>query len=392
MTMRTIEEVRWRVKVTWDRQWTHWLGDAGGDWPKTYSLDPPTEKEVQANWAGFSRWVESWRIKPDGGEVQFDTRSWSTMGMQQIPTRISFLNPVELAAFLGWQVRERYLQVEARWRDCVATWPDLADTLRSLAAAISLLEKPDYQRLIAVVDWLSEHLDSGLFLRQLPIAGVDTKWAENHAGVITKLLGVRFGRTGSLHEVAGLKVDLPRRRIRLLDQSQRSMVGGLSDLSIRLDELAKLELPVRLALVVENQQTALACQELPGTIVLMGGGFSVTELGAIPWLVRIPILYWGDIDTAGFAILNALRKHHPHTESCLMDDDTLMRYQDLWSLEPIQATGNLDALTPAEAAVRENLLTLGFKKDGPGPRLEQERIPWPDAWSFVKAKAASMLG
>lgn len=386
--MRTIDEVRRRVKVTWDRQWIHWLGGAG-DWPKTYPLDPPTEKEAQANWVAFSRWVESWRIKPDAGEVQFDTRSWSTMGMQQIPTRLSFLDPVKMAAFLGLQVRERYLQAEARWQDCTATWPDLADTLRTVAAAISSLEKPDYQRLIAVVDWLSKHLDSGLFLRQLPIAGVDTKWVENHAGVIAKLLSVRFGRVGSLHEVAGLKVDLPRRRIRLLDQSLRFRVGGLSDLSIRLDELAKLELPVRLALVVENQQTALACQELPGTIILMGGGFSVTELSAIPWLAQIPILYWGDIDTAGFAILSALRKHHPHTESCLMDNDTLMCYRDLWSSEPVQTKGSLDMLTPAEGAVWENLLSI--RKDGLGVRLEQERIPWPSAWAVVEGKAESML-
>lgn len=391
MTMRTIDEIRRRVEVTWNRQWIHWLGDAG-DWPKTYSLDPPTEKKAQANWPVFSRWIESWQIKPDGGEIQFDSRSWSTMGTQRVPARLSFSTPLDLATFLGWQAREKYLQAEARWQDRATAWPDLAATLRPLAAAISILDEPDYQRLTTVVDWLSKHLDSRLFLRQLPIAGVDTKWIENHTGVITKLLGARFGRTGSLHEVAGLKVDLPRRRIRLLDQNLRSMVGGLSDLSIRLDELAELKLPVQLALVIENQQTALACQDLPSTIVLMGGGFSVTELGAIPWLAQIPILYWGDIDTAGFAILNALRKHHPHTESCLMDEATLMRYQDLWSSEPVQTTGTLDALTPAEAVVRENLLSMVLKMHSSGTRLEQERIPWPDAWTVVKAKAESMLG
>ena len=140
-------------------------------------------------------------------------------------------------------------------------------------------------------------------------------------------------------------------------------------------------------MVVENLQTALAFEDLPGTLLVMGGGFSVTELGQIPWMVNLPILYWGDIDTSGLAILNALRNHHPQTASVLMDEETFLTFATLWTEEPLQNRGALDALTPPELAMRQRLLDHPLMDGQPSSRLEQERIPWDFAWKVVTQKA-----
>lgn len=387
--MRTPDQVRERIATTWRRQWTEWLG-GGGDWPKVFALDPPTERGAQQRWAEFVAWVKSWAPSPLGGQVTTVSRNWSTMGQQQVPTHLSFASAPELAAAVSRDAQNLFEAADRRWRERAAAWPDLAETLRGLAEWMAKLSEPDFTRFIAVVDWLSANRDSGLYVRQLPIAGMDSKWVERHAGPLARLLSQRFECTGALPVVAGLAVDAPCRRVRILDPELRSMVAGLSDLTVRLGELATLPLPVRLALVVENQQTALACQDLPGTVVLMGGGFSVTELGRVPWLERVPILYWGDIDTAGLAILAALRCYHPHTVACLMDEATLRAHRELWSEENNPVHVVAAGLHPDEATLHRDLLegsTYGRK----GVRLEQERLPWPEAWRTVEFAASEIL-
>lgn len=380
--MRTPDYIRQRVRTTWASQWTSWLGD-GGTWPKPFSLDPPTQQTARVNYRGFQAWLEMWRYVPAGSDVRRKTRNWSELGQQEIPIEISFASADDLATFLGINERVLFRTAQKRWAMLSAAWPDLAEPLRGQIEWIVRLPEEDYRRFIAVVNWFSTNPNSELYLRQLPIPGVDTKWIERHAGPIGRLLSVRTGRVGAFHHVAGLKVDGPSRRIRLLDEDLRSRVGGIGDLTVPLSDLAKLDLPFRTAVVVENLQTMLAFEDLPGTVVIMGGGFSVTELGTLPWLSRIPLLYWGDIDTAGFEILNALRKQHPHAKSLLMDEATFHRYEDLRTADPSPSQRTLDALTPAELQLYGQLHAI---PDGTKNRLEQERIPWPEAWAATQHK------
>jgi hypothetical protein len=96
------------------------------------------------------------------------------------------------------------------------------------------------------------------------------------------------------------------------------------------------------------------------------------------------ILYWGDIDTHGFAILSRARSCFPHLKSMMMDEATLLRHRDLDLCveEPMQhGAQSLPNLTMEELAVYRNLQQQiwGFRL-----RLEQERISWPEAWGVVK--------
>lgn len=208
--MRTVEQTRQRVLVAWNRQWTSWLGGAG-EWPKAFPLDSPTQKTAQGNWNAYNRWVKSWFDELRGnamlsGELLSVDKAWSTMGKQEVPTHVSFANPHQLASFLGPSYADLYLRTEARWRECAKNWPDLLSTLRTQAEWMAGLSTTDYQRCVAVVDWLSVNLDRGMYLRQLPISGLDTKWIERHAGPIREAAGsalwshrqlARDRRTGS---------------------------------------------------------------------------------------------------------------------------------------------------------------------------------------------------
>jgi len=56
----------------------------------------------------------------------------------------------------------------------------------------------------------------------------------------------------------------------------------------------------------------------------------------IKWIEDAHCIYWGDIDTHGFAILNRARSYLPRLKSLLMDEQTLLCHKALWVEEKQQ--------------------------------------------------------
>lgn len=176
-------------------------------------------------------------------------------------------------------------------------------------------------------------------------------------------------------------------RIRVLDPDLRRQLGSLGDLTVPVLDLARLAIDVHQALIVENLQTGLALEDLCGTIAIMGLGNNVAALASVRWLDRTRCLYWGDIDTHGFAILNNARSHLPHLESLLMDAQTLLDHRGLWGEEGRQyAAAALPHLSGSEQAVYRGLKEQQW---GTNVRLEQERIGWNYAWSHLLTKCGA---
>ena len=100
----------------------------------------------------------------------------------------------------------------------------------------------------------------------------------------------------------------------------------------------------------------------------------MSGLGSVPWLQASNAVYWGDIDTHGFAILDRARRALPQLRSVLMDEATTLQYQHLWGTEPAQTTNfALEHLYEHELAVYTALKANTW---GQKVRLEQERLPW----------------
>ena len=131
---------------------------------------------------------------------------------------------------------------------------------------------------------------------------------------------------------------------------------------------------VRNVPIVENLQSGLALEDLPGTVASMKLGYHVELLGRIPWLLQARALYWCDIGTHGFAILEAARRYLPDLTSVLMDETTFLANREMWVEEKDpHLRGSLSHLTATELRML-NLLQQNFL--GERPRLEQERITW----------------
>lgn len=93
------------------------------------------------------------------------------------------------------------------------------------------------------------------------------------------------------------------------------------------------------------------------------------------WLSNLPVWYWGDLDTHGFAILDRLRASLPQTTSFLMDRETLLAHRGRWVAEPSPTAASLARLDDDESALYRDLVEDRYE---PAVRLEQERLDW--AW------------
>lgn len=380
-----------RLRTAWARNRQAWLAGEGR-WPLAFSTGAPTQAQVSAHWEAFGLWLRGWCEYDGPGRVEFAERAWPQLGAQRLPQRWCFDAPEAVATALGeagrWQrARQRYAALLERFPGPAGGDPGTASWPGVLARSFDLLadvHARDFVRLGDVLAWLLAHPASGMYLRQLPIAGVDTKWIEPHRGTLAAwLAALRGGAPGvGFDAVAGLRAAPDRIRVRLLDPALRAVVGGLEDIASPPEAVAALALPARYALVVENLATGLALGELPGAVAFMARGYAVDALERIPWLRGMPIAYWGDIDTHGFAILDRLRSRLPQVQSLMMDEATLLAFSDLWVEEPRQArTLELPRLTAAEARLCAQLASGAH---GQRVRLEQERIPWDWAWARVR--------
>jgi hypothetical protein len=278
-----------------------------------------------------------------------------------------------------------------RYGELVARWPQLLER-RGLARHFDVLadySEKDYARLTTALVWLLANPASGLYVRQLPLEGVDTKWLEKRTGLIVEMLNLLRGGepAGDFYEACGLRRTPHRVRLRVLCPTLRQRLGGLLDIEAPLDELATLSLSPSAVLVVENQETGVALPDMPGVVAFMRLGGAIAALTAIPWLQGLPAVYWGDVDTHGLAILSRARRTLPGLVSVLMDAATLERYADLTVQEPAQhGEAELAELTLSEREVFDGLRSGRW---GARVRLEQERIPWPDALLALEAALRS---
>ncbi len=238
-----------------------------------------------------------------------------------------------------------------------------------------------WPRLLAVISWLQAHPRPGIYLRQVDLAGVDSKFIEANRGLLSELLDLALapgavdpGATGAgqFCRRYGFKDKPLRIRFRLLDPQIALLPGACEqDIGVTQAAFEQLDLPVNRVFITENEVNFLAFPPLPDSMVIFGAGYGFEVMAGAHWLRDRRIYYWGDIDTHGFAILAQLRAQLPQVQSLQMDSATLLAHAAQWGEELQPVLRDLPRLTVEEEVLfdelRDNRLRVGV-------RLEQERI------------------
>jgi hypothetical protein len=240
--------------------------------------------------------------------------------------------------------------------------------------------------LLAVVSWMLNHQPRDFYVRQIDLPRVNTKFVETHRVVLGSMLDAVLPADAIDWTVTAAAAFARRYRFRLPpatvtlrsldpDHPMRLAEGDpivVADraITVTVDDFARLH-GVRCVFVTENYVNFLAFPNVADAIVVFGQGFDVGKLAQAAWLHLVPVHYWGDIDTYGFAILDHLRSLMPTVRSMLMDSETLIRHKEQWVVEMQPTRRDLVNLTGPEAALYDDLRD---NRIGRGVRLEQELI------------------
>ncbi len=352
--------------------------------PLYLPLKKPGPKALADEFNAVRLWVQaliasSKTRRGFGYEIEWRTINHRVHGRNQVPVAIFVPTEVDALRLLG-KTREAQRFSELS-RVTLDRYPALADWLAG-KPLILLQYADEWPRILAVLDHFCRHPRPGVYLRQIDIPHVDTKFIESHRGLISELLDRvlpeeaidrRASGAKGFTRRYGLKEAPPLVRFRILDPAL--YVHGLSDLSVPPEQFAGLRLPIERVFITENKINGLAFPDTPNALVIFGLGYGLDRLNDIAWLHTVALYYWGDIDTHGFAILDRLRAAFPSARSFLMDRQTLIRHRPLWGREGTsdRFEGNLSRLAAPEQALFDD---LKHNRLGDRVRLEQERISY----------------
>jgi len=325
------------------------------------------------------RWVEKfWQDSRTAGgserfRIEYRTVRGRNLGANNVPARIWIDSFERLCALLSTtrdvSSLDRILEATRTRIPELVPWV-IGHPLQAIG------NRDIWDEVLATVAWIAANDTHFLYLRQIDVEGVDTKFVERHKKLLDNLLTamlpperVHAGTTDFARRF-GFRSNPDYTRFRLLSP-QRGLPPGLSELRLRTDELATFEPAALRVFIVENEITYLAFPHVPDSIVVFGSGFGLTVLKELDWLDSKEIVYWGDIDTHGFAILSMLRSRFPSVGSILMDHETLLAHPKQWGRERDPANRALAHLTELEAALHRDLVEDRY---GHSIQLEQERV------------------
>jgi hypothetical protein len=375
------------------------LLEPDGAYPRRRALKRPTASALLRDYAAARAWAAELFAAVGPFTLETSEVGRNTIGSNQLPAAAVFASVEDEIAFAGrakdaarfFELTEGLLGLDPAFR----TW--------ALRRPLKLLELgADALAAARVALWLRDHPEPEVYVRQLSLPGVHTKFIENHRRVIDELAEAlsaasaedSSGGDGQLDDVQvdpGSLLGQPARtpaarfatrhgflhppelvRFRSLDPGL-PLLGQARDLTVTAEAFGGLELPVSRVVITENLVNFLALPEHADTLAIYGAGYGFSSLRDAGWLRHCEVLYWGDLDTHGFQILDQLRAVHPHVVSILMDEATLLAHRDAWGREPSPSKAVLNRLTMEESAVYEGLVNDAY---GPAVRMEQELIRW----------------
>jgi len=375
-----------RLRATWHIDAAQPDAASGAPpWPHTFPIGTVAKADLESEFDRFQKAAFEWRDWAAAQGLHLTDSQRVVHGTtQRIPTHVT-IPSVDVAARLCGKA----------WVDRLSRGRTRADVLHRRFSSV-----PDRPRLIRDVDaytdvdfdllcrtaeWFRANSASGLTPRQVPVPGLHAKWLNSHNAEVAVLAGIP-------------SLDLlPRHPARLhltyLDPDHRANRGRWQDTATVGDAMIPPYTP-SVIVISENKDTAIHFPVMAGGISVEGMGHGGATAASLQWLRDCPnLFYWGDMDAAGFEILNGFRAAGLAVSSILMDVATYEQFEQFGTAMDVR--GN-----PLSAPTRRTLVHLTIEERQLYDRLtdptwvryrriEQERIPLPYAAETVRAMLAT---
>lgn len=179
--------------------------EPSGVYPRRRVLKRPSAAELRDDYAAAREWAAGLFAAAGPYSLETVDVGRTTIGSNQLPAVAVFASAADEAAFVG---KSREL---ARFLSLVGSLAALDPSLREWAARRPkpLLDLGEAALTAArVALWLREHPSPGVFVRQLSIPGVHTKFIETHRKTIDEMVAVLVGSqaAGPMNDLAEVPI------------------------------------------------------------------------------------------------------------------------------------------------------------------------------------------
>jgi hypothetical protein len=261
--------------------------------PFRLPLHHPTSSELGGQFAEAGDWCNELILHSKDGKGKYyrlerQEVNHRQVGRNLVPVAAVFESETDALLFIRKKTeadifRERYHQT-------IALFPELSEWLDKRPLLV-LDHAEAWPKLLSVIKWIKENPVSNIFIRQLEIAGVDTKFMERYKKLLGELLDivlppdvVRENAKGAagFETRYGFLAKPPQIRFRLLDP--HLFIQGLSDLQLTAAEFSSLNIPAETIFITENDINGLAFPDYFKSMVIFGLGYGLEVLAKVSWL------------------------------------------------------------------------------------------------------------
>src|ERR1700733_13549749 len=312
MNWTTPAELKAQVQKWWDRgellsALVEPSQEATALFPRRLRFKGPTSSETAESFAEIRTWIAS-----------LQKMAYFRVGMREFKHRVLGKNSIPAEVWLD--SLDDALQVIGKRRDANRFLALLEMTRKREPQLLPWLQKrtllalelsPQWEQLLNIIAWLKEHPRPQIYLRQVDVAGVHSKFIESNRSVLAELLDAVLP-SELVDETAsgitqfsrrfGFRVKPVRIRFRMLDAAHALLPGGGDqDITVDATTFASLNPKVTRVFISENKINFLSFPQIKDSMVIFGSGYGFAALEQADWLFHCQIHYWGDIDTHGFA-------------------------------------------------------------------------------------------
>ncbi|MGF1732296.1 Wadjet anti-phage system protein JetD domain-containing protein [Photobacterium kasasachensis] len=385
----------------------HWLPDVYLDLLKAYCTDLLTNKPYmlielyinerelpkfpimsmttqvfEANINRLTEFYTAWKEHSLNEYAQWQYRCFQKWGNQRYPKELSFENFETLFQLTG--LLPAVAQVLDKYKALILLNERLSLLPKKCGQWFVKASMNDINHLTNTVIWFLDNPNSGLYMRQVDVEGVHTKWIEqNITPLFTALKLINHDDTElSFEAYTGLVTPPATVRFRLIGSELDDFFHGATDIMMPVKDLniigSKLGPLCSTIVILENEKPGLYFDNIKQGMCIFGLGNAVTMLEHVDFIRRCPnILYIGDLDIEGLYILNRLRKRIPQVKSRYMDKQTLIEYDaSAVNYTPKYTNESLDGLTDSERKLFDYLSEI--QGTDSNNRLEHEFIKLAD--------------
>ena len=156
--------------------------------PIRLGLKPPSGSAALRDMTHFSKFIAEWKSYPYQDFIQWTSKSFRNLAEQRIPSFVVLSSISDLILFLGASALSRSKQWENNMMPLLQIDHNLYTALVKRLESVERLNHYEAELLAVMIPQMLPGMGKGLYLRALPLVGVDTKFLESHLVLVEEIL------------------------------------------------------------------------------------------------------------------------------------------------------------------------------------------------------------